>query len=87
MAGVARVSTVFFFIFCLAVVARAGSTTFEEKNPIRWVTDGLRDLESTILDSVGDARHALTFARFAQRLQSLGANLERLGIFKIYMEF
>ncbi|KAJ8621325.1 hypothetical protein MRB53_029854 [Persea americana] len=74
MAGVARV---LIFFFSLAVVAHAGPT-FEEENSIRWVTDGLLDLQSTILQSVGDARHALTFARFARRYGKTYGSVEEI---------
>ncbi|XXG81671.1 hypothetical protein AAC387_Pa09g2248 [Persea americana] len=83
MAGVARV---LIFFFSLAVVAHAGPT-FEEENSIRWVTDGLLDLQSTILQSVGDARHALTFARFARRYGKTYGSVEEIKHrFRIFVD-
>lgn len=36
-------------------------------NPIREVVDGLHELESSVLEVVGNSRRALSFARFAHR--------------------
>ncbi|KAL8464100.1 hypothetical protein ACS0TY_033863 [Phlomoides rotata] len=53
----------------LAFIAgtRARSEFFAGDNPIRQVVAGLHDLESSILQTVGDSRRALAFARFAHR--------------------
>ncbi|XP_027921053.1 thiol protease aleurain-like [Vigna unguiculata] len=50
------------FAFCAVVIAAAGST-FDESNPIRLASD----LESRVLDVIGQSRSALSFARFALR--------------------
>ncbi|PKI73664.1 thiol protease aleurain-like [Punica granatum] len=51
----------------LLVACAAAASSFDESNPIRLVTDGLRDLESSVLQVIGNSRHALSFARFAHR--------------------
>lgn len=85
MARLTRVSIV--FVLCsLAAVARAGSL-FEEENPIRTVTDGIRDLESAILRSLGDTRHAISFARFARRYGKRYESVEEIHQrFNIFVE-
>ncbi|XP_042506997.1 thiol protease aleurain-like [Macadamia integrifolia] len=52
-------------VYCsTAVYARSA---FEDENPIRLVSDGFLDFQSSLLRTVGDTRHALSFARFAWR--------------------
>ncbi|OWM74405.1 hypothetical protein CDL15_Pgr013309 [Punica granatum] len=51
----------------LLVACAAAASSFDESNPIRLVTDGLRDLESSVLQVIGNSRHALSFARLAHR--------------------
>lgn len=50
------------FAFCTVVIAVAGSN-FDESNPIRLASD----LESRMLDVIGQSRRALSFVRFALR--------------------
>lgn len=50
------------FLLSVAVAAVAGNT-FDDANPIRLASD----LESQVLDVIGQSRHALSFARFARR--------------------
>lgn len=50
-------------LLCCAV---AGSV-FDDSNPIRMVSDRLRDLESEVVRVLGQTSHALRFARFAHR--------------------
>lgn len=47
--------------------ALAGSEFLPEDNPIRQVVDGLHELESSVVEIVGNSRRALSFARFAHR--------------------
>ena len=56
------VSSVLLVLSC----AVAGSV-FDDSNPIRMVSDRLRELESEVVRVVGHTRHALRFARFAHR--------------------
>lgn len=49
-----------------AILARA-SRAFDEANPILSVTDRVDSLETSLLDVLGQTRHALHFARFAYR--------------------
>ncbi|KAG2717943.1 hypothetical protein I3760_03G198100 [Carya illinoinensis] len=62
MACVSLVSSILLLLFCAA----AGST-FDDSNPIRLASDGLRDLEAQVIQVVGHTKHALSFARFAHR--------------------
>ncbi|KAI3775613.1 hypothetical protein L1987_50194 [Smallanthus sonchifolius] len=57
-------------IACAAAGVRATGigSTFSDDNPIRQVvSDGLRELETSVLQVIGQTQHALTFARFAHR--------------------
>uniref|UniRef100_A0A2P2L5B1 Uncharacterized protein MANES_16G095100 n=1 Tax=Rhizophora mucronata TaxID=61149 RepID=A0A2P2L5B1_RHIMU len=54
----------FFFFFCCAA---ASVSSFQDSNPIRLVSDRLRDLEASVVKAVGHSRRALSFARFANR--------------------
>lgn len=46
----------------------SSSALFYQENPIRQVvTDGLRELETSVLQALGNTRHAISFARFAHR--------------------
>ncbi|KAF5481711.1 hypothetical protein F2P56_002343, partial [Juglans regia] len=62
MACVRLVSSILLLLFCAA----AGST-FDDSNPIRLASDGLRDLEAQVIQVVGHTKHAFSFARFAHR--------------------
>lgn len=62
MAGMSLVSSILLLLFCAA----AGSS-FDDSNPIRLASDGLRDLEAQVLQVVGHTKHAFSFARFAHR--------------------
>lgn len=66
MARLCLVSSLIFFLVSCA----AAASSFEDSNPIRLVSDGLRDFESQVLQVVGNTRHALSFARFAHRCSS-----------------
>ncbi|OVA03798.1 Peptidase C1A [Macleaya cordata] len=59
-------SSLVIFSFCCVAAVRAGST-FDDENPIRLVSDGIHDLESSLLQIIGETRHAFKFARFARR--------------------
>lgn len=50
----------------LAIACSAAAASFDDSNPIRLVSDG--GLDSSILQIVGQTRHAFSFARFASRL-------------------
>lgn len=43
------------------------SSTFTDENPIRLVSDGLQEIESSVVSLLGNTRHALSFARFIHR--------------------
>uniref|UniRef100_A0A5B6YKB2 Putative cysteine protease Cp1 n=1 Tax=Davidia involucrata TaxID=16924 RepID=A0A5B6YKB2_DAVIN len=68
-------------LIACAVGAQAGSSAFDDENPIRLVvSDGLRDLETSVLQVIGHTRHALSFARFAHRF---GKKYETVGEMKL----
>ncbi|KAF1867807.1 hypothetical protein Lal_00050241 [Lupinus albus] len=79
-------------LFCAVVVAAASESSFDEFNPIRLVSEGLRDVEAQVLQIIGESRHAVSFARFVrsyekryessdemkQRFQIFSDNLKRI---------
>lgn len=70
MAALSTVSALVVLIIACAAGVRATEvrSTFADENPIRQVvSDGLRELETTVLRVIGQTRHARTFARFAHR--------------------
>ncbi|XP_021714992.1 thiol protease aleurain-like [Chenopodium quinoa] len=63
------------------------SSTFTDENPIRLVSDGLQDIESSIFSLLGNTRHALSFARFIHRHgKRYETAHEMLTRFEIYRE-
>ncbi|XP_074280750.1 thiol protease aleurain-like [Silene latifolia] len=52
-------------ISCFAIPSL--SSTFDDENPIRLVSDGLNQIKSSVVSVLGDSRHALSFARFIHR--------------------
>lgn len=64
MACLSLVSSILLLLFCAA----AGST-FDDSNPIRLASDGLRDLEAQVIQVIGHTKHAFSFARFAHRCE------------------
>ncbi|XP_022030766.2 thiol protease aleurain [Helianthus annuus] len=54
---------------CVVDISASGiGSIFADENPIRQVvSDGLRELETVVLQVIGQTPHALTFARFAHR--------------------
>ncbi|XP_010261858.1 PREDICTED: thiol protease aleurain-like [Nelumbo nucifera] len=86
MARFTFVSFALFFLACSAISTHAGSS-FDDNNPIRLVSDGLHDLESSILHILGDTRHALSFARFARRYGRRYETMEEMKLrFEIFVE-
>lgn len=82
MAGVPLVSSIILLLCCAA----AGSS-FDESNPIRLVSDGLRDFEASVLQVIGHARHSLSFARFAHRYGKKYETVEEMRLrFSIFSE-
>jgi cathepsin H len=66
----ARLSLVALTVVFTVLIAYAGATSgsFNVENPIKQVvSDGLRQLEASFVDVLGNTRHALSFARFAHR--------------------
>jgi cathepsin H len=62
MARVSLVSSILLLLCCAAAAA-----TFDDSNPIRLASDGLRDFEAQVIQIIGHTHHALSFARFAHR--------------------
>ncbi|XP_065849223.1 thiol protease aleurain-like [Euphorbia lathyris] len=54
-------------LLLLVCVAAAVGSSFDDSNPIRLVSDRLRDFEESVVKVVGHSRRALSFARFAHR--------------------
>lgn len=69
----ARVSFVFLAVVAALItvsvaVDDGSSAYFAQVNPIRQVvSDGLRELENSFAQVIGNTRHVLSFARFAHR--------------------
>ncbi|XP_059433136.1 pro-cathepsin H-like [Corylus avellana] len=83
MARVSLVSLILLLLYCAA--AAAAASTFEDSNPIRLASDGLRDIEAQVIQVIGHTHHALSFARFAHRYGKRYETMEemklRFGIF------
>ncbi|XP_048423823.1 thiol protease aleurain-like [Pyrus x bretschneideri] len=50
-----------------AISCGVAASSFDESNPIRLVSDALRDMEEQVVQVLGSSRHVLSFARFAHR--------------------
>ncbi|KAJ4957744.1 hypothetical protein NE237_024855 [Protea cynaroides] len=82
--SVSFLALVFLVLAYCNAAAYAGSS-FEEENPIRLASDGFHDFKTSILRSIGDSRHAFSFARFAwrygKRYETVDEVKLRFGIF------
>lgn len=68
-------------LLCCAAAASASASSFDDSNPIRLVSsDGLRDFETSVLQVIGQARHALSFARFARRYGKIYESVEEMKL-------
>nr|GMC46787.1 thiol protease aleurain-like [Ipomoea batatas]GME04866.1 thiol protease aleurain-like [Ipomoea batatas] len=77
--------SVFVFVISVAIASIAGSNAFfANDNPIRKVvSDGLHELESSILQVIGSTRHASCFAhKYGKRYESAEEINQRFGVFK-----
>ncbi|CAL9070979.1 unnamed protein product, partial [Musa textilis] len=61
--------------------AVAAASSFDEANPIRSVVDRVENYDAAVIGTLGRARHALDFARFAHRYGSAAEIRRRFGIF------
>ncbi|CDP03083.1 unnamed protein product [Coffea canephora] len=91
MARVSRVAlfaVVAVLVACAAGAEEGSAATFYSENPIRQVvTDGLRELETSVLQAIGNTRHALSFARFANRYAKRYETVEEIKLrFDIFRE-
>ncbi|KAJ8429996.1 hypothetical protein Cgig2_033921 [Carnegiea gigantea] len=91
MAAAARISSLsLLLVFAIAAAAlfssASSSSSFTDENPIRLVTDGLQEIQSSVLSLLGDTRRALSFARFihrhGKRYETVGEMKQRFEIFK-----
>ncbi|KAK2645225.1 hypothetical protein Ddye_020420 [Dipteronia dyeriana] len=83
----ARLTPVSLTILLLCCVCAAAASTFDDSNPIRLVSDGLRDFEASLLQVVGHTRHSLSFARFAHRYEKKYETVEETKLrFAIFSE-
>ncbi|KAL5768511.1 hypothetical protein ACOSP7_015057 [Xanthoceras sorbifolium] len=83
----ARLTLVSFTILLLCCACAAAASTFDDSNPIRLVSEGLRDFEASVLQVIGHTRHALSFARFAHRHGKKYETVEEMKLrFAIFSE-
>ncbi|KAK9274680.1 hypothetical protein L1049_021931 [Liquidambar formosana] len=83
----ARITLVLSFLLLCCYAAAGGSSFFDDSNPIRLVSDDLRDFESSVLQVVGNTRRALSFARFAHRYGKKYETVEEMKLrFEIFSE-
>ncbi|EEF46275.1 thiol protease aleurain-like [Ricinus communis] len=84
---VSLISSVLLLLFCVAV----SGSNFDESNPIRLVSDRLRDFEASVTKVVGHSRRALSFSRFVyrhgKRYQSEDEMKMRFAIFSENLDF
>ncbi|CAF1890497.1 unnamed protein product [Brassica napus] len=74
-------------LILIAASATAEDIGFDESNPIRMVSDGLREAEESIVQILGQSRHALSFARFTHRYGKRYENVEEIKLrFSIFKE-
>ncbi|KAK8319189.1 hypothetical protein V6Z12_A13G225200 [Gossypium hirsutum] len=82
MARLTLVSSIILMLCCFAA-----ASTFEDSNPIRMVSDGLRGYESSVLRVIGHTRHAISFARFAYKHGRKYETVEEMKLrFQIFKE-
>ncbi|WCJ42808.1 Cysteine proteinases superfamily protein [Euphorbia peplus] len=84
MARFSFASSIIVLLICAAV---AVGSTFDDSNPIKLVSDRLRDFEESVVKVVGHTRRALSFARFAHRYGKTYENEEEMKLrFAIFSE-
>ncbi|KAH0970809.1 hypothetical protein GBA52_022965 [Prunus armeniaca] len=71
----------------VAISCGAAASSFDESNPIRLVSDGLRELEQQVVQVLGNSRRALHFARFAHRYGKKYESVEEMKLrYEIFSE-
>ncbi|CAH8362398.1 unnamed protein product [Eruca vesicaria subsp. sativa] len=74
-------------LLILIVASASADTGFVESNPIRMVSDGLREIEESVVQILGQSRHVLSFARFTHRYRKRYENAEEIKLrFSIFKE-
>ncbi|GMH04143.1 hypothetical protein Nepgr_005982 [Nepenthes gracilis] len=74
-------------IIFIAILPSSSSSSFTEDNPIRLVSDGLRDLEFSVVRVLGNARHAHFFARFLRRYEKRYDTIEEIQLrFEVFKQ-
>ncbi|CAN6699151.1 unnamed protein product [Malus baccata var. baccata] len=70
-----------------AISCGVAASSFDESNPIRLVSDSLRDLEEQVVQVLGSSRHVLSFARFAHRYGKKYESAEEMKLrYEIFLE-
>lgn len=74
-------------LLILIAASTAESIGFDESNPIRMVSDRLREVEESVVQILGQSRHVISFARFAHRYGKRYENAEEMKLrFSIFKE-
>lgn len=74
-------------LLILIAVSTAESIEFDESNPIRMVSDRLREVEQSVVQILGQSRHVLSFARFTHRYGKRYESAEEMKLrFSIFKE-
>ncbi|XP_010456317.1 PREDICTED: thiol protease aleurain [Camelina sativa] len=74
-------------VILIIAASTAADIGFDESNPIRMVSDGLREVEESVSQILGQSRHVLSFARFTHRYGKKYQNVEEMKLrFSIFKE-
>ncbi|KAF8100424.1 hypothetical protein N665_0224s0011 [Sinapis alba] len=74
-------------LLILVAASAAENIGFDESNPIRMVSDGLREIDESIVQILGQSRHVLSFARFTHRYGKRYESAEEIKLrFSIFKE-
>ncbi|CAN8255023.1 unnamed protein product [Cochlearia groenlandica] len=80
-------SSAILFILVAAAATAAEEIGFDESNPIKMVSDSLREVEETVVEILGKSRHVHSFSRFAHRYKKKYESVEEMKLrFSVFKE-